>query len=266
MQQAEDFRNDCDALYALLTSLSDTDFQQETGFKSWTFDMILRHLYVWNGAAALSLMGNEEAFSAFFAKVGASLQTGSLPDFEREYLGGLSGQKLLDNWRNDYPKIADAFAEVDPKMRVPWAGPSMSARSSVTARQMETWAHGQAIYDALGVERINSDGIKNIVILGVNTFGWTFKNRGEDVPAMPYLTLASPSGEVWNFGDQSDTDYITGKAEEFCQVVTQVRNIADTDLDVGGDVATRWMSIAQCFAGRPETPPSAGTRKMRISS
>lgn len=47
---------------------------------------------------------------------------------------------------------------------------------------------------------------------------------------------------------------------EFCQVVTQVRNIADTRLSVTGDIAQRWMAIAQCFAGPPENPPEAGTR------
>lgn len=261
MQQAIDFKADCDALYDLLSPLGEDDFAQETGFKGWTFNMIMRHLYVWNGAAALSLSGNEEAFQGFFAKVAASFKTGSLPDFEREYLGGLSGHKLLENWRNDYPKIADAFAQVDPKMRVPWAGPSMSTRSSITARQMETWAHAQAIYDALGVERKNVDGIKNIAVLGVNTFGWTFKNRKEDVPnAMPYLSLEAPSGAQWHFGDESEDERISGKAEEFCQVVTQVRNIADTQLDVRGDVAKRWMSIAQCFAGAPNDPPPKGAR------
>jgi len=73
----------------------------------------------------------------------------------------------------------------------------MSVRSSITARLMETWAHGQAIYDALGVER-----------------------RDED----------------------------------------RIRNVADTDLEVEGDTATEWMSIAQCFAGPPEQAPLPGTR------
>lgn len=268
MQQALDFRHDCDALYALLEPIDANDFVQETGFKGWTFDMILRHLYIWNGAAALSLAGalndDDSMFKGFFAKVGESLQSGSLPDFEHDYLGGLSGKELLARWHNDYPKIAEAFADVDPKMRLPWAGPSMSARSSITARQMETWAHAQAIYDALGVRRINNDAIKNIAVLGVNTFGWTFKNRREEVPdTMPFLVLDAPSGEQWTFGEESDDERIEGLAEEFCQVVTQVRNIADTDLNVRGDIAARWMSIAQCFAGRPVDPPAAGERSIK---
>ena len=38
----------------------------------------------------------------------------------------------------------------------------MSARSSISARLMETWAHGQAVYDRLGVVRVDTDRIRNI--------------------------------------------------------------------------------------------------------
>jgi hypothetical protein len=53
---------------------------------------------------------------------------------------------------------------------------------------------------------------------------------------------------------------VEGSAAEFCQVVTQVRNIADTKMRVVGPAAAAWMSIAQCFAGPPEDPPPLGTR------
>jgi len=53
---------------------------------------------------------------------------------------------------------------------------------------------------------------------------------------------------------------IEGNAEDFCQVVTQVRNIVDVNLNVVGEIANEWMSIAQCFAGPPEQPPKPGAR------
>ena len=56
------------------------------------------------------------------------------------------------------------FAAADPKARVKWAGPDMSIRSSITARQMETWAHAQEVFDILGLERVESDRIRNIAI------------------------------------------------------------------------------------------------------
>ena len=53
---------------------------------------------------------------------------------------------------------------------------------------------------------------------------------------------------------------MTGDALEFCQVVTQTRNVADTGLAVTGAPAKEWMRIAQCFAGPPEEPPPPGAR------
>ena len=89
----------------------------------------------------------------------------------------------------------------------------------------------------------------------------TYATRGE-TPAgpMPYVRLTAPSGDIWEFGEPSTEEFVAGAATEFCQVVTQVRNIADTQLDVVGPIATDWMSKAQCFAGGPETPPAPGTR------
>jgi hypothetical protein len=54
---------------------------------------------------------------------------------------------------------------------------------------------------------------------------------------------------------------LEGRATEFCQVVTQCRNIADTSLKVSGDVARQWMAVAQCFAGPPQDPPAPGVRR-----
>jgi uncharacterized protein (TIGR03084 family) len=140
----------------------------------------------------------------------------------------------------------------------------MSARSAMSARQMETWAHGLAIWDMLGEHRPETDRIRNIVHLGVTAFGWSFKVHGQPVPeALPHLHLTAPSGAVWEYGETGGPDRITGPAADFARVVTQTRNIADTALEVEGPVAHAWMAQAQCFAGPPESPPAPGTRGPR---
>ncbi|MEQ1783642.1 MAG: maleylpyruvate isomerase family mycothiol-dependent enzyme [Hyphomonadaceae bacterium] len=162
--------------------------------------------------------------------------------------------------------MAALYRTADPKARLKWAGPDMSARSSITARLMETWAHGQEVYDHLGIERVDADRIKNIAHLGVSTFGWTYLVRKMAVPAvMPRVELTAPSGEVWSWGEPGENS-VTGSASEFCQVVTQVRNVADTNLVVRGPVATEWMGMAQCFAGAAEPPPKAGTRFRKLQA
>jgi uncharacterized protein (TIGR03084 family) len=98
-------------------------------------------------------------------------------------------------------------------------------------------------------------------VLGVNTFGWSFKVRGMEVPEeQPALRLTSPSGESWEYGNLDSDQVISGMAHEFAQVVTQTRNIADTQLSCEGDTAELWMRHAQCFAGAPAEPPAQGVR------
>lgn len=257
--EANDFRDESLALHALISS-RDPDWGAPTQFKGWTLNNVLRHLHFWNIAADLSL-DDEPAFDDLLARMGRSAGSGRMTDVEAELLDGLSGAELLDAWRARLDPMTERFTAADPKQRLKWVGPTMSARSSITARLMETWAHGQEVYDAFGVVRENQDRIRSICVLGMNTFGWTFMNRKEAVPErVPYVRLTAPSGTVWEWNDPATDERIEGPAEDFCQVVTQVRNIADVSLDVTGAVAIRWMSIAQCFAGPPNDPPAPGTR------
>lgn len=261
IQQAIDFHDESEALYSLIKPVDEEEFAKPTQFKNWTINDVIGHLHMWNWAADLSL-NDSAAFEKFLGSLiehfGAG---GNLRQFETNWLEGLNGRKLLDRWREFYSDMSKRFEVADPDLRVKWAGPDMDVRSHISARLMETWAHGQEIYDQLGVVRENTDRIKNIAFLGVKTFSWTFKNRQMEVPeSKPYIRLTAPSGEIWEWNDPSGDNLVEGSATEFCQVVTQTRNIADTSLKVVGDAANRWMSIAQCFAGPAEDPPAPGTR------
>ena len=261
-RQVDDFRAECEALAEVLEPLSDRDFETETLFKAWTLHDVVAHLHIFNWAADASIHQPGE-FQSFWADVQKERARGkSLRELTDDWFDGERDRAVYERWRAYYPEMCDRLEGVDPKMRVEWAGPPMSVRSSITARQMETWAHGQEVFDALGLDREERDGIKNIVVLGMNTFGWTYRVRGLDVPeVVPCVRLSAPSGAVWEWNEAEQGNVIEGKAAEFCQVVTQVRNIADTKLVVRGDVATEWMSMAQCFAGPPESPPTPGTRR-----
>jgi len=264
LEQAIHFKEESDALYKLLINADKNSFKLKTQFKSWTINDVLYHLHVWNIAALLSLK-NENEFKEFMQNFMEAVKSGnSAREYEKILSDNAEGLDLLNLWKETYEKISNEFAKSDPKKRVKWAGPDMSVRSSITARHMETWAHGQEIFDQLGFERIDTDRIKNIVVIGVNTFGWTYINRNLSIPEkMPKLSLLSPSNELWEWNEDNEEDMISGSASEFSQVVTQVRNINDTSLKVSGKIANEWMSIAQCFAGPPENPPEKGTRFTR---
>lgn len=261
MQQAEDFRAESRALAEVLQDLPEADLHRATLFKDWTIDHVLGHLHLFNVAAETSLQG-AAAFGAFIGPIVKDMQSGkSILQCQFPWLDGLSGRALFDAWRAGAESCADAFAKADPKERVKWVGPDMSALSSITARQMETWAHGQEVFDLLGLERSEQDRIRNIAHLGVSTYGWTFMNRKEEIPdPAPHVELTGPSGAVWIWNAAQEDNVVRGSAVEFAQVVTQVRNIADTDLETRGATAARWMEVAQCFAGPAETPPEQGAR------
>ncbi len=260
LQQAIDFRDESHALYDLLEPQADGVYSQATQFKDWTVDDVLGHLHTWNVAADLSLT-DEDAFADFLEQVSQQ----GMRAFEAALLDGLRGRDRLEHWREFYLQMAQHFADADPRQRLRWAGPDMSVRSSISARLMETWAHGQEVYDKLGVVRVNADRIQNIAVLGINTFGWTYQCRELTPPEdKPHVRLSAPSGATWAWNEPCENNLIEGSAEEFCQVVTQVRNIADTTLHVVGEVATQWMSMAQCFAGPPATPPVPGSRTTEL--
>jgi uncharacterized protein (TIGR03084 family) len=266
LQQAVDFRAEADALHALLVTLNEADWARATLFKGWTVNDIVQHLHEGDLMAAASVAGSDP-FARMRAETQALRDSGmSRLEATRHRFGPLNGTLLLDRWYAQMAALCDSLAALPADTRLKWAGPDMGVRMFTTARQMETWAHGQAIYDLMGVTRSATERLRNIAEIGVRTYGWTFANRGTPVPGpAPYVRLTTPSGGVWDWNNSSDDNRVAGDALDFCQVVTQVRNVADTGLTVIGEPARIWMSLAQCFAGPPENPPAPGTRFMTTS-
>ena len=259
--QPREFLEESDALYALLSARPESQLAFVTQFKAWSIEDVIAHLHLFNLAAALSVRDPAQ-LRTFFGELGRVREAGrTLREMTLERLAPLRGRALLERWRHDCEEIARDFEGVDPRTRLAWGGPDMSARSSISARLMETWAHGQAVFDRLGAVRVDADRIRNVAVLGVNTFAWTFRNRGLEAPTpAPRVLLEAPSGARWDWNPEAESDCVEGSATEFCQVVAQTRAWQDTSLRVVGEVARRWMSIAQCFAGPPEDPPTPGTR------
>ncbi len=266
MQEAHDFLEESQSVAEAIQGLTDAEYKTVTLFKDWTLYDIMAHLHLWNMAADWTLNAPDK-FAGLMGDVIKVFQGGSThQDLQREWAAGQgldTGTKLYAAWAVGYKDLAKKYAGADPDVRVKWGGPDMSAKSCIIARQMETWAHAQAIFDVLGLKRINADRIKNVVHIGVTTYSWSFKVNGlEPMRPKPFVRLTAPSGEIWEWNDPQPDNIVEGLAEEFAQVVTQCRSIADTSLVMTGEAANKWMGIAQCFAGNPETPPAKGQRIM----
>ena len=251
LQQVQDLKEEGEDLKTMLEGLEPADWDGQTPFKNWTVNHVVQHLHGADRMALLSL-NDAEGFRAVLAdpsEVSAIMNP------------VLEGGELLAAWWSSFNEMCEALGASDPKRRLPWFGPDMGVMMFTTARQMETWAHGQDIFDMFGRQRINSARLENIVVIGVKTYGWTFANRGMETPGpAPFVCLTSPDCDIWEYNEPDETNMVQGDAEEFCHVVTQGRNIADVDLRVVGKAATAWMAIAQCFAGPPEDPPAPGSR------
>jgi len=227
MKQATDYRAEADALAALLTPLDDAALNTPTLFKGWTVNDVIGHLYMFDVGALISLQQPDKV-AAFFASLKTALSgEQTFVQVQNEWLDGLTGSKLLDTWHAHSATLTDAFVQADPKQRVKWAGPNMSARSSITARQMETWAHGQEVFDALGQTRTETDRIHNICHMGAATFGWSYVNRSLPVPPTPpALHLIAPSSTVWHWNEETVTDrYIARGARRDRDGMDEIRAV-----------------------------------------
>jgi uncharacterized protein (TIGR03084 family) len=132
----------------------------------------------------------------------------------------------------------------------------MSARSFLTARLMETWAHGVDVEEAVGAAIPATDRLRHVAHIGVTTRGWSYVVRGEQPPAVEVRVALDPpgGGDPWTWGPDDADDSVVGPALDFCLVTTQRRPLADApDLVVTGDAAAGWMERAQAFAGAATT-------------
>lgn len=247
-------------LAALCRGLQPAQWQQATAFKAWTPWDVVAHLGLLDGVA-LAACQDPVAFATAAAALRERRATGlGIQAIARADLGHLDGPALLAHWQLVFEALTSVLATLSPSDRLPWFGPSMGARSFATARLMETWAHGQAVWDLLLRPRPASARLRHIAHLGVNTYGWSFNNRGLPVPQpVPHVALTAPDGSTWSWHAPSATHLVQGPAEDFCRVVTQCRHVQDTRL-VHSGTGTAWLHLAQCFAGPPESGPAPGLR------
>jgi uncharacterized protein (TIGR03084 family) len=237
------------ALDEIVAPLSEGEWVLPTPARGWTVRDQIGHLAYFDGTATLALT-DPDAFTssvdALLAGVGAGGDDPTLAESR-----AMSGRELLDRWRAGRAALLDELAGVDPKLRVPWYGPPMSAMSFATARLMETWAHGQDVVDAVGETRPATDRLRHVAHIGVRARPFSYATNAREMPSGEVrVELLAPSGDKWEW-NESTTDLVRGDALDFCLVVTQRRHLADTQLVVEGPLASDWMQIAQAFAGPP---------------
>jgi len=239
----------------LVGGLDEASWGLATPAEGWAVRDQVSHLAFFDDAATSAIVDP----AAFTVMAEAALAAGGDPMEEHLRRGrAMAGTDVLAWWRGARGLMVDAAGALDARDRIPWFGPPMSALSFVSARLMETWAHGQDVADALARTRVPTARLRHIAHLGVRARPFSYVVRGLEVPSAEVrVELTGPSGEDWEWGAAGTAELVQGPALDFCLVVTQRRNLADTALTVRGAGASQWLAIAQAFAGPPGTgrPP-----------
>lgn len=236
----------------LVTGIDESDWRTVTPADGWDVADSVSHLYFFDIRAALAIR-DADAFARDTQEMMASFATGGDPSVARGR--SVTGHELLVDWKARSADLIEAGRSADKSVRVPWYGPSMSLASFLTARLMETWAHGVDVADALGKPIVTSARLKHICHIGFLARPNSYRSRNLPVPdADIALRLVAPDGSTWSWGNDDAPESITGSALDFALLVTQRRHVVDTALVAEGPLAREWTTIAQAFAG----PAGAG--------
>lgn len=252
-----DLRAEYDELDALVEHLSPAQWKLPTPAASWTVQHQIAHLSYFDHAAQLALTDPE------LFRVERERADKDSERYSEEVLVPLiemSGEMLVDTWRASRASLLATAGVTPTGERWPWYGPSMSLASMLTARLMETWAHGQDVVDALGLKRLPTKRLRHVAYIAFRARAYSYEVRGAAVPdAQVRVELLAPADdETWVFGPHDATDSIRGSALDFALVMTRRRHHADTGLVADGAAAAEWLELGQAFAGSPGTGRQPG--------
>jgi len=160
----------------------------------------------------------------------------------------MTGADVFAWWRRAAIDEREVLAGLDPATRVPW-GLGMRVSSFITARLMETWAHGLDIRTTLGVESPDTPRLRNVAWLAIRALPYAFSVAGVEPPGVPIrFELRGPDDDVWTFGPPDVADVVRGDAGEFCRVFVQRLARADaTTLIAEGDAADAALDVARAY-------------------
>lgn len=243
---------------SVLAGLSESQWRSMSANCEWTIKEELLHIAAFDHAALRMMEGDYSAVNEV-----ADVEFGHDSIYRPTAFTHMTGEEAMSFWREQRTRMVAAFYDRNPKDRIAWApGLPMSAKSLVSARLMELWAHSVDIYDALGLEPSVQKRIEHTLFLSWQALPNAYRINGFDMPDVPIrLEVELPDGELWTRGEENPDNWIKGTARDWALTAVRRRHYLDTDLEVHGEEATRYAAIVQTFAGEPSTPPPAGTHK-----
>ncbi|QIP39153.1 wyosine base formation domain-containing protein [Rhodococcus erythropolis] len=204
----DDLRAEGESLDALVADLPEEKWATMTPAEGWSVAHQIGHLHWTDSAAILAITdpdGFAEQLKAAFVNPAGFVDDGAAEQAARP------PAELLADWRAGRTALVEALTAAPSGTKFPWYGPPMGGVSMATARLMETWAHGQDVADALGVERAPTARIKNIAHLGVRTRNFAYSVNEKTPPADDFrVELTAPDGSLWTWGPEDAPQKVTG--------------------------------------------------------
>lgn len=234
------------ALQTKLHVLAADDWFRPTPAKGWDVRDTVAHLADTDEIAIDTCTGGPRPLNDFAARFASAEDTtlwGVLRGRRRP------GREVLAWWEEASARERDVLAGLDLATRVPW-GLGMRPPSFVTARLMETWAHGLDVRAALGLPVVDTDALRHVAWLSYRALPYAFSFAGREAPPGDLrVELTSPSGdETWKYGPVDAPNRITGPAGEFCRLFVQRMSRDEArGLVAEGDGAVAALEVARAF-------------------
>ncbi len=242
-----------------LQSLSDRQWKKNTPAIGWTIQDQVSHLAYVEGVAAEVLEQGKKRIDAE-----------DIEDIDEWTSIGVAigrpqrHQEVIEWWRHGRADVVDALSRMTAGDRVPWLYGDMGAKSFATTRLMETWAHGLDIKVAIlgrilpipeeDLEEEEEDPLadtsrlRHIAWLGQKSLPFSFRQLDEQYPDQGVrVEVMGPKYQAWRFGPEDSDQVIRGMAGDWCRVVVQRQDPADTGLKAVGEHAERALEIARAY-------------------
>lgn len=239
----DDLAAEGDALGAVLSSASESDFRTHTCCPGWDVAAQLAHLQ-WTDSMLLRSVTDPDGFAAMAAGMPRSIVDEAALEGSRR-----NAAACVDEWESSRRDVLALCRAVPRTTKVAWFGPPMSIATAVTARIMETFAHGHDITEALGAPFAPSSRLRHIADLAWRARHYSFAQNGLDQPAGSIqLEVTGVDGCRWTWGPDDSENRVTADALDFALLATRRRRRSESTAVAEGEDAERWLDIVQAYA------------------
>ena len=241
----DDLTAEQQSLLDVLRGLTEDDWLRPTPARGWDVRDTVSHLADTDEMAIATATGEPGSLNER-AQTSASGE-------DVTFRGVLRGRKRTGRqvcawFEESTASLHEMFLAIDPVERVPW-GIGMRPPSLVSARMMETWAHGLDVHAAVGVEPHDTDRLAHVAWLATRALPYAYSVAGRAPPGDPIrVELTLPSGAPWTSGPVDASNRITGTASEYCRVFAHRLAVDDAaTLRAEGPVAADALQVARAY-------------------